>query len=98
MDKNRYAVQFEKDKTFLKAYLLGRNYYVALRALGYVERLTAGKLRKDGKMPEFHHMVRLSLTVTQLKTLTSERDRIHGLSLEEQAITALLLHDAMEDF
>ena len=101
---NRYQIQFEKDKTFLKAFLAGRNYNTALKSLGWIERETQGKFRKDGVMPELHHMIRLALAATQLglpsdvpQNYTTSRSNHPSISLEEKVVTALLLHDAVED-
>jgi cell division protein FtsB len=102
MDQNRYQIQFEKDKAFLKAFLQGRNYQVALKALGFIERETAGKFRKDGVMPEMHHMVRLALDATQLglpyqNGLVEPINGKYSMSIEERLITTLLFHDVIED-
>lgn len=101
MDKHRYQVQFEKDKGYLKAFLQGRNYHVALKALGFIERETAGKFRKDGVMPEMHHMVRLALDATQLGLPFQQGPEAangkYSMSIEERLITVLLFHDVIED-
>ena len=82
-----HLVQFQKEKTALKYYLIGRNYHQALRALGFAERYHVG-LRKDGKTPELHHQVQIALSVTQQKNVLNE----------EQCIVAALLHDVQEDY
>ena len=87
--------QFEKDSTYLRAFCQGRRYFHALRALGFIQKTTFGKLRKDGKMPEAHHMVRLALNAIQLQL--SPEVRTQGITDEEHLITALLYHDCLED-
>jgi len=83
---NSYNLQFQKDRTFLKAYMLGRGYSLGLKALGFSERHHTG-LRKDKQTPEFHHQVQIALSVLDLK----------GLINEELAIVIALLHDVQED-
>ena len=88
----RYALQFEREKTVLKYYLLGKGYHLAIKALGFIERIDARlpdekKLRKDKATPNLHHQVRIALAVTQL----------NGLVDEEKCIIAALLHDVQED-
>lgn len=100
---NRYQVQFEKDKGNLKAFLEGRNYFTALKCMGWLERQTVGKFRKDGVMPEMHHMVRLCHSAIQLGLPSKVEPHplmdpnVRYLSLEEKLICTLLLHDAIED-
>lgn len=83
----KYALQFQKEKTALKYYLTGRNYTIALRMLGFAERHHVG-LRKDKKTPEFHHQIRLAMDAMNLK----------GLVNEEIVITLCLGHDVQEDY
>lgn len=83
---NRHQVQFEREKTALKYYLIGKGYHLALKAMGFAERYHVG-LRKDGKTPEFHHQVRIALTITQLK----------GITNEEMKLVLAFTHDAQED-
>lgn len=82
-----YEMQFGKERTALKFFLLGRNYSLAIKALGFAERYHVG-LRKDGKTPEFHHQIRIALSATQLPQLINE----------EGCLTAALLHDVQEDY
>lgn len=82
-----HQLQFAKEKTALKYYLIGRGYDKALKALGFAERYHVG-LRKDGKTPEFHHQIRIALAITQLK----------GILNEERCIILALLHDVQEDY
>lgn len=80
------VLQFQREKTGLKYFLIGRQYYGALRALGYVERYNVG-FRKDGVTPSLHHEIQIALSVTQLK----------DVALEERCLIAALLHDVQED-
>lgn len=82
-----HKIQFEREKTALKYFLIGRGYKQAIKALGFAERLHVG-MRKDGKTPEFHHQVRIALSVSQM------RDLLH----EERSIVVSLLHDVLEDY
>jgi len=79
--------KFNREKTALKFFLIGRNYSLALKALGFAEKYHIG-FRKDGVTPEFHHQIRIALTITQLKDILNE----------ELCITAALLHDVVEDY
>ena len=90
----KHALQFEREKTALKYYLIGKNFSKAIKALGYVERIEfrlkeEERFRKDRVTPSLHHQLRIALSVTQLCDLP--------LELEESAIVAALLHDIMED-
>lgn len=85
--------KFEKIKLNLRSWLQGRaeadpEYFVALEAFDFVERLTAGEFRKNGKDPEFSHM----LQVAQLA-----RTYARYLLRPAQTIAAAILHDIMED-
>ena len=71
----------------LKYYLLGKKYYIALKALEYARKHHDG-LRKDGITPEFQHMLEIAL---YLKDLSSSMDN------EELVLAAALLHDTVED-
>lgn len=82
-----HQLQFSKEKTALKFFLIGRGYSTALKALGFAERYHVG-LRKDGFTPEFHHQIRIALAVTQLKSEINE----------ELCIILALLHDVQEDY
>lgn len=83
---SEHFLQFQREKTALKFFLLGREYHQALKALGFVERYNIG-LRKDGVTPNLHHEVRIAMCITQLK----------DVSLEELCIIVALLHDVQED-
>ena len=83
--------QFERDRTALKNFLVGRNYPEALAALGHAERWHTG-FRKNKVTPEFHHQI--GVVFNFLNT------PIDGLTrkLESAAIAALLNHDVVEDY
>lgn len=81
-----HFLQFQREKTALKYFLIGRGYHLALKALGFVERYNVG-LRKDGVTPSLHHEVQIALSVSQVK----------DVSKEEICIVAALLHDVQED-
>jgi (p)ppGpp synthase/HD superfamily hydrolase len=82
-----HFLQFQREKTALKYFLIGRNYHGALKALGFVERYHVG-LRKDGLTPELHHQVQIALSVSQQKDLLDE----------ELCLMGALLHDTQEDY
>ena len=82
-----HFLQFQRDKTALKYFLIGRGYHLALKALGFVERYHVG-LRKDGLTPELHHQIQIALSVTQEKDLIDE----------ELCLVIALLHDVQEDY
>lgn len=83
--------QFERDKTALKHYLIGRDYPEALAALGIAERWHVG-FRKNKVTPELHHQLGVCFNFlnTPIKGLTRK--------LESAALAALLLHDVVEDY
>jgi hypothetical protein len=88
------ALQYEREKTALKYYLIGKGYNKAIKALGYIERIefripAEERFRKDKVTPSLHHQIRIALSVTQLKGLTDKQ--------EELCIVAALLHDVQED-
>lgn len=83
---SNHFLQFQREKTALKYFLIGRGYHIALKALGFVERYNVG-LRKDGVTPSLHHEVQIALSVSQVK----------DVSKEELCIVAALLHDVQED-
>lgn len=71
----------------LKYYLLGREYFVALRALNFARTYHQGT-RKDGVTPEFQHQLEIALYLTTLKDIKNE----------ETLLACALLHDVMEDY
>lgn len=79
-------LQFIKDKTALRYYLVGKGFTQALKALGEAERIHTG-FRKDLVTPELHHQLRICFTLIGLRLVD-----------EEQFIIAALLHDVQEDY
>jgi (p)ppGpp synthase/HD superfamily hydrolase len=79
--------RYQKLFIALRYYLLGKEYYSALKALDYGQTHHTG-LRKDGKTKEFQHQVEIALFLTTLKNLKNE----------EVALTSALLHDVVEDY
>ena len=96
-------LQYEREKTALKYYLVGKGYHRAIKALGFIERLEfrvkpEDRFRKDGITPSLHHQVRIALSVTQLPNIAGiEKLEGWNISLEEQCIINALLHDCQED-
>jgi len=92
--RHKYALQYEREKTALKFYCLGKGYHDAIKALGFIERLEfrippEERFRKDKLTPSLHHQIRVALAITQLPDLTPE--------VEERCIVNSLLHDCQED-
>lgn len=83
--------QYERDRTALKHFLIGRRYTEALSALGIAERWHVG-VRKDKVTPELHHQVWVVFNFlnTPIDGLTDDD--------EQSAIAALLDHDVVEDY
>lgn len=83
--------QFERDRTALKHYMIGRGFSESLAALGIAERWHVG-FRKDKVTPELHHQISgcFNFHNTPIKGLTKQ--------LEQAAYTAFLLHDVLEDY
>lgn len=77
---------YEKMKIALRAFLQGRKYYNALRAMDFAENLHTG-LRKDGQ-PEFSHQVSQALYAITMIDL---------LIFPEETICVIFLHDTIED-
>lgn len=77
---------YEKMKIALRAFLQGRKYYKALRAMDFAENLHTGT-RKDGQ-PEFSHQVSQALYAITMIDL---------LMYPEETICTVLLHDTIED-
>lgn len=83
--------QFERDRTALKHYMIGRGFAESLTALGIAERWHVG-FRKDKVTPELHHQISgcFNFHNTPIKGLTKAH--------EQAAYTAFLLHDVLEDY
>jgi (p)ppGpp synthase/HD superfamily hydrolase len=80
-------MSFEKLHTSLKYYLLGRNYFHALKALNLAKKHHKG-LRKNGIDPEISHQYEICLFAASLSDLQDE----------ELLLTVILLHDILEDY
>lgn len=78
---------FEKLFTSLKYYLIGKNFFTALKALQFAKKYHKGK-RKDGETPEFQNQLEICHYLITLK----------GLIDEENVIVSAILHDVMEDY
>jgi hypothetical protein len=66
---------YEKMKIALRAFLQGRKYYKALRAMDFAENLHTG-VRKDGA-PEFSHQVSQALyAITMIDLLMFPEETI----------------------
>lgn len=77
---------YDKMKIALRAFLQGRKYYKALRAMDFAEKLHTGD-RKDGQ-PEFSHQVSQALYAITMIDL---------LMFPEETICVIFLHDTIED-
>lgn len=80
-------MNFEKEHVSLKYYLLGRNYFYALKALNFAKKHHTGT-RKDKVTPEIKHQYDICLFATTLKDIENE----------ELLIVTILLHDILEDY
>jgi (p)ppGpp synthase/HD superfamily hydrolase len=85
--------QYDRDRTTLKHYLIGRDYAEALGAMGLAEKWHIG-FRKDNVTPELHHQI--SVCFNFLNT-PIRATALSGV-IEEAAISALILHDLPEDY
>lgn len=77
---------YDKMKIALRAFLQGRKYYNALRAMDFAEQKHNG-VRKDGQ-PEFSHQVTQALYAITMLDL---------LMFPEETICVIFLHDTIED-
>jgi len=77
---------YDKMKIALRAFLQGRKYYRALRAMDFAEQRHNG-IRKDGQ-PEFSHQVSQALYAITMVDL---------LMFPEETICTIFLHDIIED-
>ena len=84
LPKLRQSIRYQ----LLGASRVDKSYLVPLDALTYIEEITDGKFRADGKTPELIH----PLSVTAL-LMTFH----HCLAKPAASYTASLLHDAVED-
>ena len=79
--------KYEKKFLALKYFLLGRNYYVALRALEFARQYHRGT-RKDQVTPELAHQIEICLYIMTLRDVKDE----------ETTLAVALLHDIREDY
>ncbi|KKN05616.1 hypothetical protein LCGC14_1085570 [marine sediment metagenome] len=77
----------DKKIAILRAWMLGRQYHLALKAFEYAAAQHTGR-RKDSVTLEFDHQVSIALFV---KTLVRSLDR------PEETLAAVFLHDVPED-
>jgi (p)ppGpp synthase/HD superfamily hydrolase len=79
--------RYEKLRTALRYFLLGRGYYKAADALEFAATYHTGK-RRDGRTPEFQHQIEITHYVRTLPSL------LHP----EETLAVALLHDVTEDY
>lgn len=79
--------RFEKLFVAFKYFLVGRKYYLALRALEFARTYHTG-LRKNGETPEFQHQLEIAMYLSTLPNLPQE----------EIVYTVAILHDILEDY
>lgn len=80
-------MSFTKKKLALRNQLIGANYFHALAAFEFAEKLHTG-YRKDKVTPEFQHQIEIALHALTLP----------NLMFREEVISAIMLHDVREDF
>ena len=88
-DATQAKLAFERKRTALKGYCLGRDYVDVLRAITFAEEYHVG-VRKDGVTPEFQHQIEIALHATTLKGLSNEDESI--------LLQMIMLHDVVEDY
>lgn len=81
-------IDFEKNKTFIRAWMTGRNYFNGVAAMNYAEKFHKG-LRKDGQTPEFEHQISQAQFVRTLEP---------HLIYKEETFVTVFLHDTREDY
>ena len=79
--------RFEKTKIALEYYLIGKEYFNALKAFQLAREYHVGT-RKDGVTPEFNHQIEICHYILTLKDISNQ----------ENAICVALLHDIREDY
>ena len=79
--------RFDKLFVAFKYFLMGRKYFLALKALEFARNHHCG-LRKDGNTPEFQHQLEIAMYLSTLPNLPQE----------EVVYTVAILHDVMEDY
>lgn len=88
-DPIKAQLAFEKKRTALKGYCLGRGYNDVLRAITFAEGHHTG-FRKDNVTPEFQHQIEIALYATTLKGLTNDDEAL--------LLQMIMLHDVVEDY
>lgn len=78
--------EFQKQTVFLRGWLNGRGYHVALAAMEFARQHHTG-VRKDLVTPEFQHQTEIALHASVLP----------GLLFPEETIATAFLHDTIED-
>jgi GTP pyrophosphokinase len=78
---------YTKQKIAIRAWMEGRGYHVAIKAMNFAEKFHTGT-RKDGQ-PEFSHQVSQACYAR-----TMERYMLHP----EAVLAVIFLHDVMEDY
>lgn len=85
---SKAELKFQKDLSFLRSWLLGKEFYTALKAMEFAYSYHSG-YRKDQVTPEFHHQVQIALNARTL---------CYTLLRPEDTFTVIFLHDVPEDF
>ncbi len=79
---------YEKHFVAMRYWLLGKEYFTALKALEYASSLHTG-VRKDGTTREFAHQLSIGRYVRSLAAV---------LQHPEETLAAVFLHDVSEDY
>lgn len=87
MNEMNYPLEYLRHRERMRAWLLGREYYDAVKALEFAAKFHVG-IRKDGKTPEFHHQISIAHYVRTLPNLIDP----------EHALATSFLHDLVEDY
>ncbi len=80
--------KLKKEIVSIRYWLLGKEFYTALRAMEFAMRYHTGK-RKDGVTPEFSHQIKI---VHYIRTLMPH------LIDPETTLIVIFLHDLIEDY
>lgn len=86
--RNSKETDYSKQVLLMKAYLLAKEYHMALAAMNFAMSYHTG-MRKDGVSPEFSHQMFIALYVLTITPL---------LQFPEETLAAIFLHDVCEDF
>jgi (p)ppGpp synthase/HD superfamily hydrolase len=82
------AFKFQKDLAFLRSWMLGKEWWLACRALEFALSHHTG-LRKDAITPEAHHQVQIALNARTL---------LPHLLEPETTLVVIFTHDLCEDY